>query len=65
MLSLKKLLSKKGQISLEFTILMMTVVLAAVIVGYYMIKVALHSKEVSISTIDHTSNLVLQTLSRV
>ncbi|HIP15762.1 MAG TPA: class III signal peptide-containing protein, partial [Methanothermococcus okinawensis] len=31
MLSVKKLLSKNGQISLEFSILMITVVLAAVI----------------------------------
>ena len=65
MLSLKKLFSKKGQISLEFSILMMTVVLAAVIAGYYMIEAAMDIRNISIDTINRTSNAVLHALSTV
>ena len=65
MLSVKKLLSKNGQISLEFSILMITVVLAAVIVGYYMIKASLSIRDNSINTINNTSNTILRVLSTV
>jgi len=65
MLSLKKLFSKKGQISLEFSILMMTVVLAAVVAGYYMIEAAMDIRNISIDTINRTSNAVLHALSTV
>ena len=65
MLSLKKLFSKKGQISLEFSILMMTVVLAAVVAGYYMIEAAMDIRNISIDTINRTSNAVLYALSTV
>jgi len=65
MLSLKKLLSKNGQISLEFSLLMMTVILAAVIVGYYMIETSLDVKNTTISTVNNTSNTIIQTLSTV
>ncbi|AXI24756.1 hypothetical protein CFE53_00650 [Methanofervidicoccus sp. A16] len=65
MLSLKKLFSKKGQISLEFSILMMTVVLAAVVAGYYMIEAAMDIRNTSIDTINRTSNAVLHALSTV
>ncbi|HIP34620.1 MAG TPA: class III signal peptide-containing protein [Methanothermococcus okinawensis] len=65
MLSVKKLLSKNGQISLEFSILMITVVLAAVIVGYYMIETSLSIENTSINTINNTSNTILRVLSTV
>jgi len=65
MLSVKKLLSKNGQISLEFSILMITVVLAAVIVGYYMIETSLSIRDTSINTINNTSNTILRVLSTV
>jgi len=61
----KKLISKRGQISLEFSILMMTVILAGVIVGYYMIKTSLDIRDAQMETINDTSNTVLQTLSTV
>lgn len=65
MLSLKKLLSKNGQISLEFSLLMMTVILAAVIVGYYMIETSLDIRDAQMETINDTSNTIIQTLSTV
>ena len=65
MLSLKKLFSKKGQISLEFSLLMMTVVVAAVVAGYYMIEAAMDIRNISIDTINRTSNAVLHALSTV
>ena len=65
MLSLKKLLSQNGQISLEFSLLIMTVILAAVIVGYYMIETSLDVKNTTISTVNNTSNTIIQTLSTV
>ena len=65
MLSLKKLLSKNGQISLEFSLLIMTVILAAVIVGYHMIETSLDIKNTTISTVNNTSNTIIQTLSTV
>ena len=65
MLFLKKLLSKNGQISLEFSLLMMTVILAAVIVGYYMIETSLDIRDAQMETINDTSNTIIQTLSTV
>ncbi|MBW9223759.1 class III signal peptide-containing protein [Methanothermococcus sp. SCGC AD-155-E23] len=62
---IKKLLSKRGQLSLEFSILMMTVVLAAVVVGYYMIETSLYIQNTSIETIDNVSSATLRVLSRV
>ena len=65
MLFLKKLLSKNGQISLEFSLLMMTVILAAVIVGYHMIEVSQDIKDDYMDMINSTSNTIIQTLSTV
>jgi len=65
MLSLEKLISKKGQISLEFSLLMMTVVVAAVVAGYYMIEASLNIRDTSMEVINRTSNAVLQALSTV
>lgn len=62
---LKMLFSKNGQISLEFSILMMAVVLAGIIVGYYMIETSLDIRDTYIDTINRTSNRVLQALSTV
>ncbi|HIQ32787.1 MAG TPA: class III signal peptide-containing protein [Methanothermococcus okinawensis] len=64
-MGIKKLLSKRGQLSLEFTLLMLAVVTAAVVVGYHMIKTSLHVKNASIEMINTTSSATLQVLSKV
>ena len=61
----KKLISKRGQISLEFSLLMMTVILAAVIVGYHMIEVSVDIRDTHMETINDTSNAILRVLSTV
>ena len=65
MFSLKKLLSNNGQISLEFSILMIAVIVAGVIVGYYMIETSQNVRDTNMDTINRTSNTILQVLSTV
>ncbi|MBW9220710.1 class III signal peptide-containing protein [Methanothermococcus sp. SCGC AD-155-M21] len=60
-----KLISQRGQLSMEFSILMMAVVVAASIVGYNMIKSAIEVKNTSMETINGTSNTIMEELSVV
>jgi len=60
-----KLISQRGQISMEFSILMMAVVIAASIVGYNMIKSAIEVRDISMETINRTSNNIMEKLSVV
>ncbi|EHP85260.1 class III signal peptide-containing protein [Methanotorris formicicus] len=60
-----KILSVRGQISLEFSVLLLVVIVAAAIAGYYIIA---SSKEIgynNIDSINHTYNVTMKTLSNV
>ena len=60
-----KLISQRGQLSMEFSILMMAVIIAASIVGYHMIKSAMDVRDTSMETINGTSNTIMEELSVV
>ena len=62
---IKKLLSQKGQLSIELSILMVAIIAAAVIVGYHMINTAIGIKNTSIDMINRTSNVTMEALSVV
>jgi uncharacterized protein (UPF0333 family) len=62
---IKKICSSKGQISLEFSILMLAVITAAVILGYYMLKSAINVKKMNIDTINKSSNATMTALEKV
>ncbi|WP_456472460.1 class III signal peptide-containing protein [Methanocaldococcus sp.] len=55
----------RGQISLEFTIYMIVVVLSSVIVGYYLLTTGLTIKDTSVSLINRSANTAKELLSRV
>ena len=60
-----KLISQRGQLSMEFSILMMAVIVAASIVGYNMIRSAIEVRDSSMETINGTSNAIINALSVV
>ena len=60
-----KLISQRGQLSMEFSILMMAVIVAASIVGYHMITSAVEVRDTNINIINGTSNAIINTLSVV
>ncbi|XRO76714.1 class III signal peptide-containing protein [Methanocaldococcus sp. 10A] len=62
---MKFIKSNKGQISLEFSMLMMIVILSALIVGYYLISTAIEIKKANIETINQSSKVAEDTLSTV
>ncbi len=62
---LKHLLSKKGQLSMEFGLLMLAVVVGATIVGYYLISSALYIKTSQVNNINETSDITLKALHKV
>ncbi|WP_048056302.1 class III signal peptide-containing protein [Methanocaldococcus fervens] len=62
MISIK---SNRGQISLEFSLLVMVVVLSAIIVSYYLISTAIETKESSVEIINKSSNTAENILSKV
>ncbi len=62
---IKKIYSKKGQISLEFSILMLAVITGAVLAGYYMLSSAKEVKSSNIDTINKTSTVTIKALSKV
>ncbi|WP_423792591.1 class III signal peptide-containing protein [Methanocaldococcus indicus] len=62
---IKKLLSNKGQISMEFAILMMVVVTTSTILTYYLMKSAISIKDTSVKAINETANTAEKALSTV
>ncbi|AIJ05091.1 hypothetical protein JH146_0240 [Methanocaldococcus bathoardescens] len=62
MISIK---SNKGQISLEFSLLVMVVVLSAIIVSYYLISTAIETKKANVEIINQSSNVAEKVLSNV
>ncbi|AEH06345.1 class III signal peptide-containing protein [Methanothermococcus okinawensis] len=62
---IKKIYSQRGQISLEFSILMFAGITAAVVLGYYMIKSSIDVKNTNINTINKTSDATMNALKTV
>jgi uncharacterized protein (UPF0333 family) len=61
----RKIYSSRGQISLELSILMIAVITAAVILGYYMLKSAINVKKMDMDTINKSSNATITALETV
>ncbi|ENN95601.1 hypothetical protein J422_06932 [Methanocaldococcus villosus KIN24-T80] len=59
------ILSKRAQLSLEFSLLLTVVILSAIIVGYYLITSAIHVKDTNIDLINKTSRIIESYLSKV
>jgi uncharacterized protein (UPF0333 family) len=57
--------SNKGQISLEFSILVMVVILSAIIVSYYLIKTAVETKDANVEVINESYDTTKNVLSNV
>ena len=57
--------SKRGQISIEFALLVATLVLSAVIVAYYLVVSSVGVRNAHIDAINKTSNVAEKVLSRV
>jgi uncharacterized protein (UPF0333 family) len=57
--------SKRGQISIEFALLVATLVLSAVIVAYYLVASSVGVRNAHIDVINKTSNVAESVLSRV
>jgi uncharacterized protein (UPF0333 family) len=62
---IKKIISKKAQISLEFGLLTFAVIVGATLVGYYMLKSAVNVKQANIDTINESSKVTMNALSTV
>ncbi|ABR54499.1 conserved hypothetical protein [Methanococcus vannielii SB] len=62
---LYKFFSNKGQISLEFSVLVLAVIAAAVILGYNIILTSKSIQESNINTINNTHNTAINILSEV
>jgi len=61
----RKIYSSRGQISLELSILMIAVITAALILGYYMLKSAINVKKMDMDTINKSSNATITALETV
>ncbi len=61
----KKLKSNKGQISLEFSLLVMVVILSAIIISYYLISTAVETKKANMEVINQSANTAKDVLSKV
>lgn len=62
---INKLYSSRGQISMEFSILMLVVITAAAIVGYHMLKSAVDVKKMNVDTINKSANITITALEKV
>ncbi|MCQ6254510.1 class III signal peptide-containing protein [Methanocaldococcus sp.] len=62
---MKIIKSNRGQISLEFSLLVMVVIVSALIVSYYLISSAIDVRKAEITTINATSNAAKEVLSTV
>ena len=57
--------SKRGQVSIEFALLVATLVLSAVIVAYYLLVSSVGVRNAHMDAINKTSNVAESVLSRV
>jgi len=57
--------SKRGQVSIEFALLVTTLVLSAVIVAYYLVVSSVGVRDAHIDSINKTSNVAESVLSSV
>ncbi|ABR56397.1 class III signal peptide-containing protein [Methanococcus aeolicus] len=62
---IKKIISKKAQISLEFGLLTFAVIVGATLVGYYMLKSAINVRDINMDTINKSSEITMNALSTV
>ncbi len=62
---IKFIKSNRGQISLEFSMLIMVIIVSALIVSYYLISTAIDVRKADIATINATSNAAKDALSTV
>jgi len=62
---INKLCSSRGQISMEFSILMLVVITAATIVGYHMLKSAVDVRDMNVNTINKSANITITALEKV
>jgi uncharacterized protein (UPF0333 family) len=63
--ALKKFFSKRGQLSLEFSVLVLAVITAAILLGYHLIVSSKAVQESNIDTINNTHNTAIDALSEV
>uniref|UniRef100_A9AA31 Class III signal peptide n=1 Tax=Methanococcus maripaludis (strain C6 / ATCC BAA-1332) TaxID=444158 RepID=A9AA31_METM6 len=63
--ALKKFFSNRGQISLEFSVLILAVITAAILLGYHLIVGSKTIQESNIETINNTHNTAMDALSEV
>ncbi|ABO34626.1 conserved hypothetical protein [Methanococcus maripaludis C5] len=63
--ALKKFFSNKGQLSLEFSVLILAVITAAILLGYHLIVSSKAVQESNIDTINNTHNTAMDALSEV
>ncbi|MDK2789862.1 MAG: hypothetical protein PWP15_369 [Methanothermococcus sp.] len=64
-LLIRKLFSSRGQLSLEFSILILALVAAAAILGYYMISSSKEVQKLHINSINKTYNATMENLQTV
>ena len=57
--------SERGQVSIEFSLLVATLVLSAVIVAYYLVVSSVGVKDAHMDAINKTSSVAESVLSRV
>ena len=62
---IRKIYSSRAQISMEFSILVVAVIVGATIVGYYMLKSAIVVKDTNVDIIEKTSNITMKVLKTV
>ncbi len=53
---MKKIISLRVQISLEFSLLVFVTILSSIIVSYYLIKSAINVKDTGVEAINTTAN---------
>ncbi|MBA2861248.1 class III signal peptide-containing protein [Methanococcus maripaludis] len=63
--ALKKFFSNRGQLSLEFSVLILAVITAAILLGYHLIVSSKAVQESNIDTINNTHNTAMDALSEV
>jgi uncharacterized protein (UPF0333 family) len=62
---IRKIYSSRAQVSMEFSILVVAVIVGATIVGYYMLKSAIVVKDTNVDIIEKTSNITMKVLKTV
>ena len=62
---IRKIYSSRAQISMEFSMLVVAVIVGATIVGYYMLKSAIVVKDTNVDIIEKTSNITMKVLKTV